>query len=109
MSFHVEPVPQRETLADKKRERILKRLAPEEREFLPPTPCTAIIYGAIGSGKSSLLHSWLKNLFPNYYDECVIFCGSADSKEAFESVPQKRVVFLTDYDDEAFTDTSSTS
>jgi Poxvirus A32 protein len=104
MSFQIEPVPQRETLADKKRDRILKRLAAEEREFLPPMPCTAIIYGAIGSGKSSLLYSWLKNLFPNYYDECVIFCGSADSKEAFESVPQKRVVFLTDYDDEAFTD-----
>ena len=56
------------------------------------------------------MYSWLKNLFPNYYryryryDECVIFCGSADSKEAFESKPQKRVVFLADYDDEAFTD-----
>ena len=83
MSFQVEPVPQRETLADKKRERILKRLTPEEREFLPPTPCTAIIYGAIGSGKSSLLYSWLKNLFPNYYDECVIFCEKNMDKPRF--------------------------
>lgn len=104
MSFRVEPVPQRETLPDKQRDRLLKALPAEKHEFLPPTPCTAIIYGAIGSGKSSLLYSWLKNLFPNYYSECIIFCGSADSKEAFESLPQKRVVFLTDYDDEAFTD-----
>ena len=104
MSFLVEPVPQRETMRDKRREQLLKAMPPEHHEFLPPTPCTAIIYGAIGSGKSSLLYSWLKNLFPHYYDECLIFCGSADSKEAFESVPQKRVVFLTDYDDDAFTD-----
>ena len=92
MSFRIEPVPQRETLPDKKREKLIKKLPVEHREFLPPSP--AIIYGAIGSGKSSLLYSWLKNLFPNYYDECIIFCGSADSKEAFVSVPQKTVVFL---------------
>lgn len=104
MSFRVEPVPQRETLADKRRTKLLKSLPADEREFLPPTPCTAIIYGAIGSGKSSLLYSWLKHLFPQYYDECLIFCGSADSRDAFESVPQKRVLFLTDYDDEAFSE-----
>jgi GTPase SAR1 family protein len=103
MSFLIEGIPQRESLPDKKREQLLKKLPPEDREFLPKTPATGIIYGAIGSGKSSLLYSWLKNMFPKYYDEVVIFCGSADSKEAFEALPQKNILFLTDYDDSAFT------
>jgi len=71
--------------------------------MLPVTPATVIAYGRIGGGKSSIMYSWLKNMFPNYYDEVLIFCGSSDSKKAFESLPQKKIVFMTEYDDEAFT------
>lgn len=102
MSLTTIGIPQRETLPDKKREKLLNKMNPEDRDLLPLTPATVICYGRIGGGKSSIMYSWLKNLFPGYYDEVIIFCSSADSKEAFESVPQKKVVFMTDYDDAAF-------
>lgn len=101
--FTVEPIPQRETIPDKRRVALLKKLG-NKAEFLPQAPATVAIYGSIGAGKSSLLYSWLKNLYPRFYDECIIFCGSADSKEAFESLPQKSILFLTEYDEEAFTE-----
>ena len=99
-SLVIEPIPQRETLPDKKRDKLVERHGP----LLPITPATAIIYGRIGSGKTSIMYSWLKNLFPRYYDEVVIFCGTGDSREAFEALPQKNILFLTDYDDESFTE-----
>ncbi len=101
-TLKTEGIPQREDRRDEKREELLDKLPPEERELLPMTPATIIAYGRIGAGKSSIMYSWLKNLFPHYYDEVVIFCSSADSKEAFEKLPQKAVVFLTDYDDATF-------
>lgn len=95
----VEGIPQRETAPDKKRDKLVEK----HGELLPMTPATVICYGRIGSGKSSIMYSWLKNLFPRYYDEAIIFCASSDSRDAFEGLPQKKVVFITDYDDEAFT------
>jgi len=97
-SLRIEGIPQRETVPDKRREALVKKTG----EMLPITPATVICYGRIGSGKSSIMYSWLKNLFPKYYDECIIFCASSDSKEAFEKLPQKSITFLTDYDDIAF-------
>jgi hypothetical protein len=103
-SFKVEGIPQRESGDDKKRDKILADMKKrgDDVSLLPKTPATIIAYGRIGGGKSSVMYSWLKNMFPNYYDEVLIFCGSSDSKKAFESVPQKRIVFMTEYDDEAF-------
>lgn len=101
--FHVEPIPQRESTPDKRRLALLKKLG-DKAEFLPQSPATVAIYGSIGAGKSSLLYSWMKNLFPRFYDELIVFCGSADSKEAFESLPQKNILFLTEYDEEAFSE-----
>lgn len=101
-SLTTEGIPQREDSVDKKRLKILKDLPDDERDLLPATPATVIAYGRIGAGKSSVMYSWLKNMFPHYYDEVVIFCSSSDSKDAFLKLPQKQVVFLTDYDDVAF-------
>jgi len=105
MSLRVEGIPQRETGRDKKREKLIEDMKKkgEDPDMLPVTPATVIAYGRIGGGKSSIMYSWLKNMFPNYYDEVLIFCGSSDSKKAFESLPQKKIVFMTEYDDEAFT------
>jgi hypothetical protein len=105
MSFLVEGIPQRETLPDPRRIKLMERMAAKgiDPAMLPITPATIIVAGRIGSGKSSIMYSWLKNQFPRYYDECLIFCASADSKDAFESLPQKRVEFFLDYDDEGFT------
>jgi len=105
MSLRVEGIPQRETLGDSKRDALMKAMKErgEDPSLLPITPATVIAYGRIGGGKSSIMYSWLKNMFPKYYDEVLIFCGSSDSKKAFESLPQKAIVFMTDYDNEAFT------
>jgi hypothetical protein len=104
MSLSVEGIPQRESLPDMKREKLIHMMKKkgEDPSLLPITPATVIAYGRIGGGKSSIMYSWLKNMFPNYYDEVLIFCGSSDSKKAYESLPQKKIVFMTDYDDDAF-------
>jgi len=96
--MQVEGIPQRESVPDKKRDKLVQK----HGELLPITPATIICYGRIGSGKTSIMYSWLKNLFPNYYDECVIFCSSSDSKDAFMKLPQKSITFITEYDDAAF-------
>jgi hypothetical protein len=104
MSLSVEGIPQRESHKDKRREKLQEdmRKKGEDPTLLPATPATVIAYGRIGGGKSSIMYSWLKNMFPNYYDEVIIFSGSNDSREAYEALPQKKVVFMDDYDDEAF-------
>lgn len=94
----IEGIPQRETTIDKRRDALILK----NGELLPMTPATIICYGRIGSGKSSIMYSFLKNLFPNYYDEVVIFCASQDSKEAFEKLPQKRIEFISDYHNKGF-------
>lgn len=105
MSLKVEGIPQRESGEDKKRDALADAMKKrgEDPSLLPKTPATVIAYGRIGGGKSSIMYSWLKNMFPQYYDEVLIFCGSSDSKKAFESLPQKKIVFMTDYDDASFT------
>jgi hypothetical protein len=105
MSLLVEGIPQRETMGDIKRDALMAKMAKkgEDPSMLPITPATVIAYGRIGGGKSSIMYSWLKNMFPRYYDEVLIFCGSSDSKSAFEGLPQKKIVFMTEYDNEAFT------
>lgn len=96
----IEGIPQRETVSDKKYDKLVEK----HGKLLPIVPATVICYGRIGSGKTSIMYSWLKNMYANYYDECIIFCSSSDSREAFEKLPQKKIVFLTEYDDKAFTD-----
>jgi len=104
MSLSVEGIPQREHHKDKRREKLQEDMKKkgEDASLLPMTPATVIAYGRIGGGKSSIMYSWLKNMFPHYYDEVIIFSGSNDSREAYEALPQKKVVFMDDYDDEAF-------
>ena len=63
-NFKVEGIPQRETIPDKKREKLEKKLG-KMAELLPVTPFTGTIYGRIGAGKSSVLYSLLKNMIPN--------------------------------------------
>jgi hypothetical protein len=105
MSLAVEGIPQRETHPDARRDKIKEGMKKKglDPTLLPETPATVIAYGRIGGGKSSIMYSWLKNMFPNYYDEVIIFSGSSDSKDSYMKLPQKKIVFLTDYDDESFT------
>lgn len=105
MSLAVEGIPQRESHPDKRRIKLMDKMEEkgEDSSMLPITPATIIAYGRIGGGKSSIMYSWLKNMFPKYYDEVIIFSGSSDSRAAYEKLPQKNIVFLMDYDDAAFT------
>jgi GTPase SAR1 family protein len=104
MSLKVEGIPQRDTGEDPGRDKLKQKIKESggDPNMLPITPATIIAYGRIGGGKSSIMYSWLKNMFPNYYDEVLIYCASSDSKKAFESLPQKHIVFMTDYNDKAF-------
>ena len=106
MSLKIDGIPQREDRPDKRREKLLSKMKSDgtDESLLPITPATYAVVGRIGGGKSSIMYSYLKNLFPKYYDEVIIFCSSSDSRHAFESLPQRRIVFLTEYDDSAFND-----
>jgi hypothetical protein len=61
MSLSIHGIPQRESLPDKRREALQKKMekAGEDSSLLPITPATVICYGRIGSGKSSVMYSWL--------------------------------------------------
>jgi predicted alpha/beta-fold hydrolase len=77
MALKVEGIPQRETLGDAKRDALMTAMVKkkEDPSLLPITPATVIAYGRIGGGKSSIMYSWLKNMFPKYYDEVLISAG----------------------------------
>ena len=104
MSYNIIGIPQRESRPDIKREKLIKQLITKglDPSLLPLTPATLCCLGRIGGGKSSIMYSFLKNMFPNYYDEVIIFCSSQDSKEAFEKLPQKNILFCEDYNDNHF-------
>ena len=68
--------------------------------FKPPFTCVAI--GAIGSGKTSFGYSLLDKHYIRYFDEVVVISGTIDSKEAWEKVHQRKIVFLDAFDENAF-------
>jgi hypothetical protein len=74
----------------------------KNHELLPKPPFTVLLLGTIGSGKTSLTWSMLNNWYKNYFDECIIFNGSLDSNDSWNSVKQKRVLVLNDWDNDAF-------
>ena len=74
------------------------KLPNNEVLFKPPfTLCTI---GAIGSGKTSFLYSLVNSMYKKYYDEVIIFCGTLDSKAAWEGINQRNVLFSSTFDDE---------
>lgn len=65
-----------------------------------------MILGRCGSGKSSILYSLLTEGYmhkgKSLFDEAVIFLGSMDSVETFESLPIKNKVILHEFHPEEF-------
>lgn len=94
----IEPIPSEDLGEDKR----FKKLP--DHELLFPPPFTMCTLGAIGSGKTSFVYTLVNKLYKNYFDECVIICGTIDSKESWEKVNQKNVLFLNVFDDKAFKD-----
>jgi len=92
----IEPIPS-ELLPEDKRFKALPN-----HELLFPPPFTMCALGGIGSGKSSFVYTLVNKLYKKYFDECVIICGTIDSRGAWEDVEQKNVLFLNVFDDAAF-------
>lgn len=81
-----------------------KRFAKLKHNELLPNPCGDVLLalGSTGSGKSSFIWSLLNNFMKRYFDEVVIFTGTADSVATWEKVQQRNVVVLNGYDDTVF-------
>jgi hypothetical protein len=81
-----------------------KRLLKLEHFDLLPNPCGSVILcmGSTGSGKSSFIWSLLAQWMKNYFDEVLVFTGTADSVATWEKLPQRNVVVLNGYDDGVF-------
>jgi GTPase SAR1 family protein len=73
-------------------------------EILFKPPFTMACIGAIGAGKTSFAWTLFNKLYKNYYDEFIVISGTADSKDTWEKVNQRSVLFLNDFDDEAMRD-----
>lgn len=98
MEPEIEPMPSEDKGIDK---RFLKL---PNHEILFEPPFTMAVLGSIGSGKTSFVYTLMNKLYKNYFDEVVVCCATLDSKEAWENVNQRSVLFLNDFDDDAFLD-----
>jgi len=96
MEPEIHPIPSENIGEDKK----FDKLPHKDVLFKPPFTCAVI--GAIGSGKSSFGFSLLDKHYKNYYDEVVVLCGTIDSKESWENIHQKNVLFLNAFEENAF-------
>ncbi|MBH1980655.1 hypothetical protein I8H89_04000 [Candidatus Saccharibacteria bacterium] len=92
----VVPIPSEARPIDK------KFLSLPHHRYLFKPPFVARVQGMIGSGKTSWLWSVLNDFYANYFDECVIYCGTKDSAKHWESLPQKAVCVLHDWNPTAF-------
>lgn len=90
------PIPSEERPPDKK----FNALPHHSVLFTPPF--VARVQGMIGSGKTAWLWSMLNDFYKNYFDECIIYCATKDSARHWESLPQKAVCVLHEWEPEAF-------
>lgn len=74
----------------------------KHQDLLFKPPFTLCVLGMIGSGKTSFVYSLLNDHYKNYFDECVVFCGTKDSNHAWEGMHQRKVVVFNEWDEEAF-------
>lgn len=92
----ISPIPSEDIGIDK---RFLKL---KHHEGIMKPPFTCAVLGGIGAGKTSFGFTALNDLYANYYDETVVICGTLDSKQSWEKVKQRNVVFLSSFHDVAF-------
>ena len=97
MPLETVPIPSESRPAD-------KRFAKLKHHELLPNPCGDVLLcmGCTGSGKSSFIWSLLNDWMRGYFDEVVIFTGTADSVATWEKLKQRNVVVLNGYDDGVF-------
>ena len=92
----IAPIPSEDIGEDKR----FKKLPHHDVLMKPPFTCAVL--GAIGAGKTSFGYSMLNEHYKNYFDEVVVICGTIDSKESWENIKQRNVVFLSSFHDQPF-------
>lgn len=73
-------------------------------EILFKPPFTMAIIGGIAAGKTSFAYTLINKLYKNYFSELIVCSGTIDSKDTWEKVNQRTVLFLDNFDDEAMMD-----
>lgn len=96
MEPEISPIPS-ENIGEDKRFKKLKH-----HNVLMKPPFTCAVIGAISAGKTSFGYSMMNEHYKNYFDEVVVICGTIDSKDSWENINQRNVVFLNSFHDEAF-------
>lgn len=92
------PIPSEARPIDKK----FLKLKYRRSLFEPPFVCR--VQGMIGAGKTAFLWSMLNDFYAKYFDEVVIYCGTKDSAQHWEKIPQKAVCVLHEWNPAAFHD-----
>lgn len=101
MELPIEVIPSEKKAKDKRLEQM------KYKDSLPPHPANICILGRCGSGKSCCLYSMLKNGYvtknkQSIFDEMVVYLGTLDAVEAFQSLPCKNIIVLHEFDAEQF-------
>jgi len=96
MEPEIRPIPSEDIGIDK---RFLKL---KHSDVIMKPPFTCAVLGQIGAGKTSFGYSMMNEHYKNYFDEVVVICGTIDSKDSWEKIKQRNVVFLNSFHDEAF-------
>lgn len=98
MSLQIEAIPSEDRGVDDRFEKL------PNSQILPKPPFTMLALGIIGSGKSSLIYSMINNWYKNYYDEVIIYSGVIDANDSWNSIKQKKVLVLNDWNEAEFLD-----
>jgi hypothetical protein len=80
----------------------LKFKALPYHKILPKPPFTMRVLGTIGAGKTSFVWTMVNKLYKDYWDEVIVYQGSKDSVKVWPTIPQKRVIVLTEWDGDEF-------
>ena len=97
-------IPAQNAIPDKKIESM------KNRDILPEIPTNIMLLGRCKSGKSSMLYSLLTDMLvygkskKSVFDEMIIYLGTQDSVDAFESINCKNKIILHEFDADDFED-----
>ena len=100
----IKVIPAQNAIPDKKIE------AMKNRDVLPEIPTNIMLLGRCKSGKSSMLYSLLTDMLvygkskKSVFDEMIIYLGTQDSVDAFESINCKNKIILHEFDADDFED-----
>lgn len=76
----------------------------KNNDLLPKPPFYGCIIGATGTGKSSIIWTFVKKLYKNYFDHIIIYNGVKDANKAWSKLENDKVKVdvLNDFDRQEF-------